>query len=98
MSYKAAIRNNATGETRVYTLEGCDWHGDFIWTEGNFACDCNRSIFFDSAGGIDTDAEDDEGTDLRPCGHERFYVPYVELPDGTRIKIDDEPDPGPSKE
>lgn len=39
----------STGERRVHQTE-CTWddaggNPDFIWKEGNFACDCNRSLF-----------------------------------------------------
>lgn len=38
------IRKNETGEIRL--MRDLDWHGDFIWSEGNYSCDCNRSSFF----------------------------------------------------
>lgn len=47
----ARIRLNATGEVREKELpailDGTDAAPDyFIWSEGNYSCDCNRSIFF----------------------------------------------------
>lgn len=38
------IRKNETGEIRL--MRDLDWRGDFIWSEGNYSCDCNRSSFF----------------------------------------------------
>jgi len=47
----AHIKHNETGEVRVYdttglyspaTQEADTW----IWEEGNYACDCNRRLFF----------------------------------------------------
>ena len=78
MTYRVAIRKNATGEVRLYEMP-CDWVGDFPWTGGNYSCDCNRAILFAA------DDEDDEC----PCGKTAFSCLYAELADGTRIKIDD---------
>lgn len=36
----------------------------FMWEEGNYACDCNRSIFFY---GLDVDK-------AFPCGEKRFEM------------------------
>lgn len=51
-----AIRCNATGEIRE--RESCIywWHRDdgphtFIWSDGNFSCDCSRAQFFAAAAG-----------------------------------------------
>lgn len=49
MSYAVQIRKNDTGEIRFYTLEALEDDGDYIWTDGNFSCDCNRAIMFDRA-------------------------------------------------
>lgn len=44
------IRNNDTGEVVLYEDDGYfDEYGsfhDFIWSEGNYSCDCNRALFF----------------------------------------------------
>ena len=54
---------------------------EFIWIDGNFACDCNRGLFFANAAG-----EHDPDCD---CGHERYRVPYALLiPGGERVEID----------
>jgi hypothetical protein len=61
----ARIRNNTTGEVRDYptTISYTNrWEGfpdskpeldDYIWSEGNFACDCNRGLFFGYAAGLE---------------------------------------------
>jgi hypothetical protein len=48
--YTVAIRNNETGEVRMYRTE-ITWHehAEFLWTDGNFGCDCNRAIFLTGA-------------------------------------------------
>lgn len=51
------VRENATGTIRsfdyekTYGLTPGDEFNDFIWTEGNYACDCNRALFFARANG-----------------------------------------------
>lgn len=47
----ALIRENSTGEIRehktVMLLEdGDDFPDTFNWADGNYSCNCNRSIFF----------------------------------------------------
>lgn len=48
------MKNNITKETKTINVD-LDWINDFIWSEGNFSCDCNRQIFFDH--NIDKDIE-----------------------------------------
>lgn len=86
MSYKILLRNNETQEERWHTEDGPDWDvevSDFLWTEGNYACDCNRGTMFDRAGG-----EKDVPWDRYPCGAVKYTAVCVELPDGTRIPLD----------
>ena len=84
MAIKITIVKNATGETRVYTDDtpGAALGCEYMWTEGNFSCDCNRHIFFERAVGNTPD-------DDRPCGETAYTVPHIELPDGVFIEIDD---------
>lgn len=61
----AHIRNNKSGTVRQYKTDAIfdddeNCVSTYIWEEGNFACDCNRQLFFD---GSDAD-----------CGDERFDV------------------------
>lgn len=49
---EVTIRHNPSGTTRVCQLD-LEWYGSFIWEEGNFACDCNRAIFFNRQTGDD---------------------------------------------
>ena len=65
MSFEVHITKIATGETRVLKRPEA-WdpeHSDYMWSEGNYSCDCNRSIFFEEAGNV---AYDD--VDEAPCG------------------------------
>ena len=76
MKYKVAIRKNETGEIRMYDGGG-EWGGSshFLWTDGNYACDCNRADFFG-----------DE--DAAQCGETIFAALYAEMEDGSRIALD----------
>ena len=40
----------------------------FIWEEGNYSCDCNRSIFFLGR----------SYDDAMPCGKDYFKIPSIE--------------------
>ena len=40
---KCAITDTETGEPRIYEDEYP--YNDFLWTEGNYSCDCNRCLF-----------------------------------------------------
>jgi hypothetical protein len=64
------IRRNADGVIRKYP-DLWDWPddeelADYMWSEGNYACDCNRHLFFVFSGG----EEDDD----RPCGDGAYSV------------------------
>jgi hypothetical protein len=39
------IRRNADGVIRK-EKEPVGWHGDSVWSDGNFSCDCYRALFF----------------------------------------------------
>lgn len=61
MKYTAHIQKVSTGEviTKDFTVDSTDgiW---WVWSEGNFSCDCNRAIFF--------------GDEDETCGESRFKV------------------------
>jgi hypothetical protein len=68
MSYLVDIHEVATGRTATWTAEW-NWKDDdqYLWTEGNFGCDCNRSRFFYRAIGIDDMEEPD-------CTEGKYFV------------------------
>lgn len=76
----ATIRLNSTGETRRFEDERDPKYDDvveFMWSEGNYACDCNRAAFFaEAAGEIDPHQD---------CGHAAFSVLSVEDESGRTL-------------
>ncbi len=64
------IRHNLTGEIRLHTDE-YDWASGYIWEEGNYACDCNRHLFFHRAAGHEPEED-------CACGHERYSILAIE--------------------
>lgn len=77
---KVLMRKNETGEEKLLEID-LEWYSDFIWTEGNFACDCNRHSFFEEYKGD----EDDEDF---PCGGSAYTIPFIILDDGKKVEID----------
>ena len=45
--YKVTIRNNKTNEIKSFTEDDeFDEVTEYLWSEGNYACDCNRAAYF----------------------------------------------------
>lgn len=79
---RVSITDTTTGETRAYDADGYLDDGvffEYIWSEGNYACDCNRANFFARAAG-----EDDPD---RECGDGRYAVKIFDI-DGKTIYED----------
>lgn len=89
------IRRRPDGEERDYKFESVhEWGapiGDHIqdnadvdrwmWSEGNYACDCNRASFFADAGGEpDPDVQ---------CGDDNYIVVWIKTPDGKIVYSDE---------
>ena len=79
--FVANIRNNGTGEIRNYDTyddieDGEILPSTYIWEDGNYACDCNRGLFFGYSIGEKYKDIDHE------CGDEKFAV-NLTLHDGT---------------
>ena len=75
------IRLNATGEVRFHEShtildDGEEFPRDYIWRDGNYSCDCNRSLFFNRAAGVEPEDSDD-------CGHEKYSVNVKNKVTGT---------------
>lgn len=90
MGYMVYIRNNVSGEVRLNR----SWMGDephmqwedgddFLWSDGNYGCDCNRAHFFGRAAeGGDFDAE-------CGCGDFRYSVRITDLAGALLYEDDD---------
>ncbi len=67
MAFTVHITKVATGEIRQMH-ETCAWSEStlWLWEDGNYACDCNRELFFCNAG-------DEEDPEL-PCSSDRYTV------------------------
>lgn len=72
------IRRNEDGTIRAD--RSFRYHGPFVWADGNYACDCNRALFFAHAAG-------EEDPD-RACGDDAFSVRVLGL-DGKVLYQDD---------
>lgn len=81
----AHIRRNADSVVRDYptTWDVVDEFevDEYLWSEGNYSCDCNRALFFARAGG--------EPDPVRPCGEVAFSVQIVGT-DGKVLYQDDD--------
>lgn len=86
MKYTATIVDKVASESRVFEddTEASEEAMEYNWSEGNYGCDCNRSLFFARAAGLS------DPTDT-PCGHSRYSVAELVLDDGRRIQIDGSP-------
>jgi hypothetical protein len=62
------ITDTKTGKVSIYR-EYWDEGSYFMWEEGNYACDCNRRLFFLRGQGIDADVDD-----AGECGDSQFKV------------------------
>ena len=84
------IRRNADGLIRTQPKPQ-EFYSDFVWVLGNYACDCNRHLFWLRAAG---EPEDDDGgeseTSEHRCSHDRYAVRLTDA-DG-KVLYEDFPD------
>lgn len=79
--YRMRIRDTQTGEEREGSMSFPLAHelsaSDFLWLEGNMACDCNRWLEYQRAGGV----EPKPGQSYPCCGPGpgRFVYAWVQL-------------------
>ncbi len=81
MKLRVLLEDTVTGETGWYEEDGyVDAElAEFMWNEGNYACDCNRALFMAWMHGRD------EPSDLA-CGDGRYIVQQATL-DGEPVAI-----------
>lgn len=79
--YTVYLRSKETGEERGVEMEGpWDDVAQYLWTDGNLGCDCNRQLQFDQAAGKRTPLGDTH------CSDGRFLIVKVVLADGTELR------------
>lgn len=91
------IRKNDTGEIRIYKddldLDKDNLPNTFMWEEGNYACDCNRRLFFARVNGEndnwDSGCSNTEYSVNVMLGNECIYSEFENLP--TRREPDASP-------
>jgi len=85
MKIVVQIRRNADGAIRLRedTTVDPEWSDtdEYMWSDGNYGCDCNRGLFFALAGG------DDEPT--TECGDTAYSVRIVDG-SGRELYADDD--------
>jgi hypothetical protein len=86
--YRILIRDNQTKEERLsrpFDFGEFD-DGQLFWlTEGNYGCDCNRSLEFQRSDGRHESLVHWN----QPCGNERFSILKAILSDGSEREVDD---------
>lgn len=83
------ITEVATGETvKHHCTTELNENGPFIylWTDGNYGCDCNRELFFNRCKGVELDLMSTE------CGTSRYQIKMILDSDGSVIYDDKEGD------
>lgn len=68
--FNVRIRRNVDGVIHEDKQDLPVPFSDFIWADGNYACDCNRELFFFRAVG----EEDPDNA----CSHDRYSVQIVD--------------------
>lgn len=79
--YQVLLRNNETKQEKLIAVDIDSWSegSDFLWTEGNYSCDCTRHLFF----------TDWDGTDCE-CGGDKYTAVHAILEDGSIIPLDED--------
>ena len=90
------IRRLSDGVERIYHTDGVLNDDDatlstYIWEEGNFACDCNRYLFFQRS--VDEREIEEEG----PCGDDAYLV-WIVNPATGAVVYDERQAPNPRAE
>lgn len=83
--YTVHIRRNATGEIRTYHIPyAWDVASDFLWAEGNNACDHNRAIFFHT----DEEKNKPDFVEITACDDGLYDIVRIVRDDGADVVLD----------
>lgn len=82
--YQVLLINNETKQQKIVDVDIDQWSEGsyFLWTEGNYSCDCNRHLFF----------TDWDGTDCE-CGEDKYTAICAVLDNGNIVFLDEINDP-----
>jgi hypothetical protein len=88
MSYTVILRRNSDQTTVkiVYPYE----YSEFLWTAGNWSCDCNRELDFYRAIGEPISPQSDQSNVC--LGHGQYSVLEIHVDDGRLVFPDDSND------
>jgi len=81
MNYSVVLRDRQTGECRRVAMDEWGDGCEFLWTDGNFGCDCNRDEMFERGEVVTHDY-------LCNTGANRYTVEYVEFASGDRVPLE----------
>lgn len=87
-TYTITILHRPSGIQRQWSDEYPWAEGtEYLWSEGNFACDCNRELLFLRAGGV-SESEINSRAPVR-CGEVEYTVTKIIFADGAEYGIEE---------
>ena len=94
--YIVTMKDVTTGEVVKCPMRDWVWEeaSEFLWSEGNWSCDCNRLYEFREAKGLPRIPDDDNSPYCK--GSVKFQILGIHLKDGTLVYEAEEP-PGVSQ-
>lgn len=85
MMVEVLILDTNTGEMADFSTKWYDPEAEdaldnliFLWSEGNYSCDCNRALFYGRARGV----SEEDLEELSQCGDGRYKVLSIKRPSG----------------
>lgn len=95
MRYDVHITEVSTGDTQINRSFDTEWDGDYMWSLGNYACDCNRAIFHYGAAHPELTPHQAymKSADIAECGEGRFRVRILSRDTGEVLYEDEAPAP-----
>lgn len=77
--YQAVLFDRSTGERSTVVMDFSeDADPEYMFTEGNYGCDCNRRLFMARAAGR-------PDPDPSPCGETIVMESFGEAPAGAKV-------------
>lgn len=84
-AYVVTMKDVLSGEVVKCVMKDWTWEegSEYLWSEGNWSCDCNRLYEFREAKGLDRIPEDDRSPYCK--GQKQFQILGIHLADGTLV-------------